>query len=164
MRTILLLLSLILFSNNVFSQHFFDAEVAAITSKNDSLWSPSNATILFTGSSSIKFWNSLENDFSEYSILNNGFGGSKASDLLHFLDELVIKYNPKQVFIYEGDNDIFAKKKLKIILNDFNAIISRIKKECPDAEIVIMSAKPSLSRWKLRRKYKRLNRKVKIDL
>ena len=39
-------------------------------------------------------------------------------------------------------------------------IIQKIKKDNPETNIVLISAKPSISRWKLRSKYKRLNRKL----
>ncbi len=41
-------------------------------------------------------------------IINTGFGGSTAFGLNHYLEDLVLRYKPKQVFIYEGDNDIDA--------------------------------------------------------
>ena len=38
--------------------------------------------ILFTGSSSIRFWSGLRKDFPNQNVLNRGFGGSEMSDLL----------------------------------------------------------------------------------
>lgn len=72
--------------------------------------------ILFTGSSSIRFWKSLKSDFPAINTLNNGFGGSEMTDLLYYADQLIIKYNPKEIFIYEGDNDLNSGKKVSEIL------------------------------------------------
>ena len=44
---------------------------------------------VFTGSSSVRFWNSLEKDFAEYNAINRGFGGSQFSDLIYFSDQLI---------------------------------------------------------------------------
>ncbi len=137
----------------------FEKEVEAINKKYDTLWDSQRETILFTGSSSVRFWSTLEDSFPEYQILNTGFGGSQASDLLYHLDDLVLKYGPKKVFIYEGDNDIFARKRPNEILRTTSVIIQKIKDNNPETKIILISAKPSISRWKLRRRYKRLNRK-----
>lgn len=139
----------------------FEKEVESITKKYDSVWDSQRETILFTGSSSVRFWKTLEESFPNHQILNTGFGGSQASDLLYHLDDLVLKYRPRKVFIYEGDNDIFARKRPKEIIQTTSDIILQIKKNNPDTKIVLISAKPSISRWQLRRRYRRLNRKYR---
>lgn len=138
----------------------FQEEVQEIVKRNDSIWDSSKETIVFTGSSSIRFWKDVQQRFPNEQILNAGFGGSQASDLLTHLEDLVIQYDPKRVFIYEGDNDIFLKKRPKEILQITEEIVSRITQEVENSQVVLISAKPSLSRWKLRRKYKRLNKKL----
>lgn len=136
----------------------FAVEIETIQKKYDTLWDASKETIVFTGSSSIRIWRDLEQRFPEHQIVNSGFGGSHASDLLALSEQLVLRYNPKKVFIYEGDNDISARKNLKKITRTFLEIIARIRAKNPDTEIVLIAAKPSIARWKLRRRYKRLNR------
>lgn len=137
----------------------FATEVTELTKKNDSIWDRNKETIVFTGSSSIRKWDNLQESFPNHQVLNTGFGGSQASDLLFYLDTLVIRYNPTKVFIYEGDNDISAKKKPNEIILTTETIIQKIKDQNPNVKIVLISAKPSISRWKLRGKYRRLNRK-----
>ncbi|MFS4456252.1 GDSL-type esterase/lipase family protein [Maribacter sp. 2304DJ31-5] len=138
----------------------FDGEVQAITKKYDTLWNHQKETIVFTGSSSIRLWKSLETSFPGHQIVNSGFGGSQASDLLYHLDDLVIQYKPVKVFIYEGDNDIFSKKKPNQIISTFKNIIEKIRREKTSVKIILISAKPSISRWNLRGRYRRLNRKL----
>ena len=139
----------------------FEEDVMSIQMKYDTLWDSSRETLVFTGSSSIRLWENLQDRFPSYQIINTGFGGSESTDLLAFLDELVLQYKPSTVFIYEGDNDIERKKKPAEILRVTGEIVSRIKQEESTNSIVIISAKPSISRWHLRRKYRRLNRKFK---
>ncbi len=137
----------------------FQEEIQEIQEKYDTLWDNTKETIVFTGSSSIRLWKDLQEIYPQYQIVNTGFGGSESSDLLIYTDELILQYNPKKVFIYEGDNDINANKKPKDIISVFKEIIFQIKNNNPDTWIVIISAKPSLARWHLKGKYKRLNRK-----
>lgn len=139
----------------------FQEEVLAIQKKYDTLWDNTKETIVFTGSSSIRTWQNLQELFPDYQIVNSGFGGSQTIDLLSYTNELILQYNPKKVFIYEGDNDLNDRKKPREIISVTKEIITKIKSTIPDIRIVIISAKPSLARWHLKGKYKRLNRKFK---
>ncbi|MFD0988864.1 GDSL-type esterase/lipase family protein [Mariniflexile jejuense] len=132
-----------------------------INKKYDSIWDASKETIVFTGSSSIRLWSDIQDLFPEKQVINSAFGGSETIDLLFFSDDVILKYKPKKVFIYEGDNDISHKKKIKEILNSFSEIISKIKNQDTTTHIVIISPKPSISRWHLRRKYSRLNKSLR---
>jgi lysophospholipase L1-like esterase len=139
----------------------FADQVDAIQKKYDTLWEASIETIVFTGSSSVRFWNDLQDRFPNHQIVNSGFGGSQASDLFAYTNELILRYQPKKVFIYEGDNDIAAGKGCKEIIIDLLAIIDKIRAQNPSVEIVLIAAKPSIARWDLKSNYKRLNRKFK---
>tara|TARA_R110002074_G_scaffold402328_1_gene607265 strand:- start:312 stop:1007 length:696 start_codon:yes stop_codon:yes gene_type:complete len=141
------------------TENTFANEVKTITAKYDTIWDTSKETIVFTGSSSVRLWNKLENSFPNHQIVNSGFGGSQSTDLLYFLNDLVLSYNPKKVFIYEGDNDLWAKKRPKQVLDTTEEIIRRIKTSNSSTQIILIAAKPSISRWKIRGKYKSLNRK-----
>lgn len=138
----------------------FKEEVSSISKKYDTLWDASKETIVFTGSSSVRIWNDLQIRFPGVQIVNSGFGGSEASDLLVFTDDLILRYKPKKVFIYEGDNDINANKGPRLVITDIKGIISRIQAYDPGTEIVLIAAKPSIARWHLKRHFKRLNRKM----
>ncbi len=118
----------------------------------------SERPIIFTGSSSILMWNDLQDRFAGYPVINRGFGGSQMSDLLHYLDDLIIRWKPKQVFIYEGDNDLAYKKSVQEILGDTKKLVARLVESIPDVKIVLIAAKPSVNRWHLSDKYLSLNR------
>lgn len=119
------------------------------------------SSVVFTGSSTIRMWKSLQQDFPMEKIVNTGFGGSQASDLLYYLDEVVLEYRPEKVFIYEGDNDLAAGKSTEEIITTYNLIVEQIRAELPDTEIILISAKPSLSRWELADSYLELNAAMK---
>ena len=139
----------------------FRREVEQLVKRNDSIWDKTRETIVFTGSSSIRTWDNLQSDFPSYQIINSGFGGSHASDLIVYTDELILRYQPRKVFIYEGDNDLFERKRPRKIIKDINTIIASIWTEYPGTEVVLISTKPSISRWNRRCAFKRLNRKFK---
>lgn len=138
----------------------FETEVAALSVSTDSLWDRQRPAVVFTGSSSIRMWKGLAQDFPGVQILNTGFGGSQASDLLHYLDALVLQYRPAQVFIYEGDNDLAEGKRPRRVLKTLETLTKRIQDSYPQTPVVWIAAKPSISRWHLRGKYRRFNRKL----
>ena len=116
-----------------------------------------NNLVLFTGSSSIRMWSTLADDFDGTNTLNRGFGGSRMSDLLHFYDQLILPYRPSKVFIYEGDNDLSADISIDDILKDAKELTSKIQSDFPGTTIHFISPKPSISRWHLKEQYEQLN-------
>jgi len=156
----LLFLPLILFiiPNLVFSQDpsRFKTEIDTINKKYVSR-EGSRDLILFTGSSSVRRWENVQEYFPGKNIINTGFGGSQMSDLIRLADQVIFRYKPIQVFIYEGDNDLAAGEKPGDIIREADSLIMMIHKRLPQTEIVIISAKPSPVRWKLKEEYLNLN-------
>ncbi len=113
----------------------FDAEDAA--------HAPPAHPIVFTGSSSIRLWTSLAADFPGRPLLNRGFGGSQLRDAVHYADRLAIRYRPRMVVVYAGDNDIDAGRTAQQVHSDFVALVARLRKDLPDTPIVYLSIKPS---------------------
>ena len=121
-----------------------------------------DGAVLFVGSSSVRMWKSIDEDLPQVTAVNRGFGGSQFSDLLYYLDRLVTCYQPSKIFIYEGDNDISSGKKTKEILSDAKQVRQGIAASLPGIPVYFISAKPSVARWKLRKKYQQLNSKLAI--
>ena len=117
--------------------------------------------IVFSGSSSIRFWIDLDKDFIEYDILNRGLGGSIFSDLNYFINELIIKHNPDLIVLYEGDNDIAFNIPTKYIYDDFKKSYELIRKKNENVPIIYIAPKPSPARWDKKKKYDELNNLIK---
>ena len=62
--------------------------------------------ILFLGSSSFTYWQDVNDYFPNKNIINRAFGGSRLLDLINYSEELLTPYNPRQIVIYCGENDI----------------------------------------------------------
>ncbi|GAB5400642.1 MAG: SGNH/GDSL hydrolase family protein [Aureisphaera sp.] len=148
MRTfvLLLLITLALFPEQLWGQdpHRFDDAIA--TFKKIAI-PEGREVVVFTGSSSIRFWETLQEDCPEKFTINTGFGGSQMTDLLYFLEETVLRFRPTTVYIYEGDNDIAEGKSPEAILQTTKEVTSRLLSALPDTKIYFISAKPSPSRW-----------------
>ena len=136
----------------------FSEEVAKIADLPVPTWD--SGIIIFTGSSSVRLWGDAGLLSKGSPIINTAFGGSTAYGLNVYLEDLVLRYEPKQVFIYEGDNDIAAGRDTRTILEHLDTIFTRIWEQNPEVEIVYISAKPSPLRWELRKEYEALNKAV----
>jgi lysophospholipase L1-like esterase len=160
-RTIVssLFLSLLLFSD-LSAQQAFEEEIVHFEDSDDKS-PPAYGGILFTGSSSIRFWKTMAEDFEGRNVLNRGFGGSQFSDLLHFYDRVIIPYRPSKILVYEGDNDIASGKTPERVLSDFKQLVQKLQKDLPDCEIAFISIKPSPSRWNVSGEMKEANALIK---
>ena len=109
---------------------------------------PPQGAVLFVGSSSIRLWK-VEKSFPNLVTINRGFGGSEIADSVHFADRIVLKYQPKTIVFYAGDNDIAHGKSPVQVAKDFQAFVKIVHKKLPKTKILFIAIKPSLARWKL---------------
>ncbi|MCF1750757.1 GDSL-type esterase/lipase family protein [Mariniradius sediminis] len=143
----LLFFAILFIGQAAFAQEIgFKEEVAGLVENLDQQgWEKGG--IVFTGSSSIRFWKTLAEDFPKTNTINTGFGGSQAHELLHYLEPLVIRFAPRKVFIYIGENDINAGKSVRQTMTEISLIIDRLQSELLDVELYFIGTKPSPSRW-----------------
>jgi lysophospholipase L1-like esterase len=121
---------------------------------------PEANRIVFTGSSSIRLWVDFKSYFPNHNVINTGFGGSETSDLLYYRDLLIDQFKPKQVFIYEGDNDLNSGKSPIQIVSDLTALVSSLLENENIESIVIIAPKPSIARAALRAEYEKMNKVI----
>jgi lysophospholipase L1-like esterase len=158
----LLLLASLLFCNvNVIAQPF--AEDIAAFKKQDSVSFPSKLAILFVGSSSFTNWKDVQNYFPQFTILNRGFGGSSVSDVIRYADDIIFPYQPKQIVIYCGENDLAASDSVtgKMVYERFVQLFTLIRNKMPKVPVAFISLKPSPSRWHLKDKMIAANKSIK---
>lgn len=129
--------------------------------KADSINPPAKNLILFVGSSTIENWKTLQKDFPGKAVLNRGVSGTKTIDLINYKHRLITPYHPKQIFIYEGDNDIGYKWTPEEILEQIKKLFTIVREEKPEAEIIFISIKPSVRRLKDKERIEKTNALIK---
>jgi len=123
---------------------------------------PQGDMVLFTGSSSIRIWHDIADYFPGYTIVNRGFGGSQTSDLLYYVDQLILSGTPSKIFIYEGDNDLAGGKNTAQIMATTDSLLQRIRQKFSvSVPVYFISPKPSVARWKLKDAYLEHNANLK---
>ena len=123
---------------------------------------PTEGAILFTGSSSIRYWKTLKEDMAPLHVMNRGFGGSRIIDVTHYLDRIVFPYKPKSIVFYAGENDLsglfYTKKKTsEEVKNDFREFCEQVHEQLPGVPIYFISIKPPKRRKNLWDSMKRAN-------
>jgi lysophospholipase L1-like esterase len=108
---------------------------------------PEKGGIVFVGSSSIRFWTTLAEDFPHHRVLNRGFGGSQIADSVYFADRIIVPYAPRMVVLYAGGNDLNAGKSPERVFGDFQAFFQKVRTALPEADIACISIAGNPKRW-----------------
>ncbi len=115
--------------------------------RQDRLDPQAEGAIVLTGSSSIARWNDQAvAALAPLTVIPRGFGGSVMGDVLYHLERVALRYKPRAILIYEGDNDTSYGIPENKILGQLKEIIAKIHDQLPAARIYVMSVKPSVLR------------------
>jgi len=125
-------------------------------------YSPST---LFYGSSSIRLWRTLHEDFREYRPVNLGFGGSTLAACVWFFDRIVAPYSPDSLVLYAGDNDLGDGRHPEEVFIFFQQFVARTRQRFGDRlPCCFVSLKPSPSRRDLAENFEYANRLIETEI
>jgi len=162
MRKLSLLLLICMGYTALRAQTFpFQDEIAAFR-KADSTNPPPAHPIVFTGSSSFRKWAGVREAFPGYPIINRGFGGSTLPDVIHYTDDVIFKYKPRQIVLYCGDNDLASSDTVtaQVVFSRFKELFHIIRAKLRNVDILYVSIKPSPSRVRLMPRMEEANRLI----
>lgn len=126
--------------------------------------SPSpDGCVLFVGSSSIRMWSTLAEDFPGVPVVNRGFGGSQVVDLLVHFDRVVTPHRPRWVVVYSGSNDLASGKSASDVVRDIDAFCGRVLAAYPEARVAFICLQHAPARWHLREKMEEVNAAVRLQ-
>ena len=120
------------------------AEIDQLTAA-DKFTTPMAEAVVFVGSSSIRYWTTLAEDFPGIRTINRGFGGSELADSVFYAGRIVIPYHPRLVVVYAGDNDLWAGKTPAVVLADFQAFRAQVQAALPATKNIFLAIKESAS-------------------
>lgn len=111
---------------------------------------PAPGGVLFLGSSSIRLWKTLAEDFPGVPLLNRGFGGSHIADSVRHFDTLVTPSKPRLIVFFAGTNDINSGKPPEEVAADFRALVGKIHAAQPETRVIFISLAIAPRRWEKR--------------
>lgn len=117
--------------------------------------------MIFYGSSSIRLWTTLCQDFEIYHPINLGFGGSTLEACVWYFERILQPYKPDHIVVYAGDNDLGDGKKPEQVFHFFHQLSDRIKHSFENIPFSYISIKPSIARWKINHSITYTNKLIK---
>lgn len=126
---------------------------------------PPARAVLFTGSSTIRFWDTLTQDLAPFPVINRGFGGAMLHQVVHYMDQIVLPYRPAAIFLYAGENDIAGllltrRHPAEDVFESFREFCRRVHEQLPDTSVHYIAIKPPRRRRKYWPEMQRANRMI----
>ena len=119
---------------------------------------PPQGAVLFIGSSSIRYWDTLAQDFPEIPVINRGFGGSLVEESTRYADRIAIPYKPKMIVMFAGTNDLdYGGKTPQQVFDDYKAFVAKVRESLPGVRMVYLAISPTKARWKAEEKVLQAN-------
>ncbi len=138
----------------------WEKEIAAFE-QADREHAPEKGGIVFTGSSTIRRWKTLAEEFAGFRVTNRGFGGSQMEDSAYFVERILVPQQPAAIVIFAGSNDINAGKTADAVVADFKTFVAKVRAQLPRTQIGFIEITSSPSRWTQREKVIDANRKIR---
>jgi len=142
--------------------YWYEDEVTGL--EKDNLKLGYDPEVIFYGSSSIRLWGSLKEDFPEKKVLNLGFGGSTLAACTWFFERIMAPYQPKAIVIYAGDNDLGDGRHPEEVFIFFQQLTTNVKRRYGDLPCYFISLKPSPSRWDLVHQFEYTNQLIEDEI
>ena len=141
-------------------EHQYEREIE-IFEENEAENPSDKGGIVFTGSSSIRMWKTLEEDMAPLPAINRGFGGSTLRQCNAYAERIIFPLEPSLLVVYCGENDIaMASQTAEETVEDFEDFVALCRDRLPQTPIIYLSMKPSISRWNYWSQYEEGNKAI----
>jgi len=126
----------------------WEADIREIDSLNAVEYSDEN-TLLVTGSSSVRLWDSIHIDLAPYQVMQRGYGGAKLSDYNLYADRIIKPHQFKAIVVFVandihgGDDDRTPRQMFQL----YQTLIQKIRNRNPETPVFWIETTPTPSRW-----------------
>jgi len=95
-------------------------------------------------------------------VINRGFGGSRISDVIHYIPRIISPHQPSGIVFYAGENDLSRLLKMipktpQEVTDDYKRFCQIVQEEFPDIPIFYVSIKPPKRREKFSAEMEKTN-------
>jgi hypothetical protein len=128
----------------------WEDDIRALEERSAGRFGPGEA-VVFVGSSSIRFWSTLEADMAPMPVLQHGFGGAKLGDVVYYAQRLVKAWQPRAVVVFAGTNDITPEdaKPADVLFERYLELVAILRADDPELPVFYIGITPSPLRWEV---------------
>lgn len=106
-------------------------------------------TLLVTGSSSVRLWDSIHTDLAPFQVMQRGYGGAKLTDFNHYVRR-IIKPQPFKAILIFVANDISGgqhDRTPREVFQLYKMLIKQIRERNKHTPVFWIEITPTPSRW-----------------
>ena len=128
--------------------HSWEPDIAIFDSLN-AVEPSDRETVLVTGSSSVRLWDSIHSDLAPYRIMQRGYGGARLSDFNYYADRIIKPHPFKAIVIFVandisgGDHDRTPREVFRL----YRMLVTKIGERNPATPVFWIEITPTPSRW-----------------
>ena len=140
----------------------WESDILHIDSLNAAEYSDQN-TLLVTGSSSVKLWDSIHIDLAPYQVMQRGYGGAKLSDY-NLYAKRIIKPHPFKAIVVFVANDINGgedDRSPRELFQLYQTLVDQIRSRNPDTPVFWIETTPTPRRWHVNKQARKANELIK---
>jgi hypothetical protein len=126
----------------------WEQKIAEIDSLN-AMEIADTTTLLVTGSSSVRLWDSIHSDLSPFHVMQRGYGGAKMTDFCFYADRIIQPQTHKAILVFVA-NDIAGRdgdRSPKEVFQLFKTLVKQIRERNPDTPVFWIETTPTPRRW-----------------
>lgn len=138
----------------------WEAEIARYEAA-DRAAPPAAGGVLFLGSSNVRMWDSMAEDFEGIAVVNRGVGGCRLAELADFAPRLTRAAAPAVIVVSAGTNDIHSGADPAEVEEAFRRLAAVVRRDHPAAALVYLAILPAPSRIGQRERQVRANELVR---
>lgn len=139
----------------------WEGEISVLDSLNGVEFADAG-TLLVTGSSSVRMWDSIHSDLAPYQVIQRGYGGSKLTDFNYYAERVIKPQQFKAIVVFVA-NDIHGGEEDKTpreVLRLFKTLVKKIRERNPKTPVFWIEITPTPSRWQVSDRIKEANKLI----
>ena len=108
-------------------------------------------TLLVTGSSSVRMWDSIHTDLAPYRVMQRGYGGAKLADFSYYAHRIIKSQQFKAIVVFVANDIAGVEADLNPgeVLRLFKDLVQQIRKRNPGTPLFWIEVTPTPERWQV---------------
>ena len=116
-------------------------------------------SVVFAGSSSIRYWEALYQNYSSLDPIQRGFGASRIWDVAQNSDDLIARHAPSAVVIF-ASNSIPQGLTVEQTVEGYQCLVQRLEDTLNEVPIIYIGMTPTPARWDIWPEFNDANQQI----